>query len=426
MNSREIALKILYEIEYNGAYSNMALKTALPCDLSRVDKSFITQLVYGVTRYKLTLDYIISKFSSVKLKKLSKYVLLILRMGIYQIKFMDKVPDSAAVNESVKLAKRYCGKSSGFVNAILHNVIKNIDNIAYPDEKIKRLSVQYSFSEDMVRMFENLSFCEELLKALNEEPQTSIRINTLKGTDLEIDGATIEKNPLYEFSRTISGVDISNSKGYSDGLFTVQDVAATMASLALSPNPGEVCIDVCSAPGGKTTHLAELMENKGEIFAFDLHEHKIDIINKNAERMGINIIKAECHDSTLVKENLIEKADKVLVDAPCSGLGIIRRKPDIKWNKDDISELPKIQYKILKSASRYLKKGGELVYSTCTLNPLENEGVILKFINENPEFELVSIKLPSPLDRENDGYITLYPNIDNTDGFFISKIKRCK
>ena len=426
MNARETVLKTLYEIEYNGAYSNMALKSALSGDVSRQDKSFITQMVYGVVRYKLTLDYIISKFSSVKIKKLSKFVLIILRMGIYQIKYMDKVPDSAAVNESVKLAKRYCAKSSGFINAILHNVIKNIDSVELPKDKLEALSVKYSFPVEMVRLFSKFKFCEDLLKALNTEPETSVRINTLKNKELMIDDGEVEKNPLYEYARILSGIDIGSSKEYNDGLFTVQDVAAMMASLALSPKPGEVCVDVCSAPGGKTTHLAELMENKGEIYAFDMHAHKIDIINKNAKRMGIDIIKAECHDSTKIKNELIGKAQKVLVDAPCSGLGIIRRKPDIKWNKEDISELSQIQYKILESSSMYLEKNGELVYSTCTLNPEENEGVILKFIKNHPEFELVKIDLPSPLNRDNDGYITLYPNIDNTDGFFISKIKRCK
>lgn len=424
MNSRETALKTLYEIEFGGAYSNIALKSALSSGLSRQDRAFVTQIVYGVIRYKLTLDYIISKFSSVKLKKLSKYVLLILRMGVYQIKFMDKVPDSASVNESVKLAKRYAGKSSGFVNAVLHSVIKNINSIEYPTDRIEALSVKYSFTPEMVKLFDKTPFCEELLKALNCEPETSVRINSLKCKEKVIEGVT--KNPLYEYAGVISGVDVASSEDYNNGLFIVQDVAAMMASLALLPKPGEVCIDVCSAPGGKTTHLAELMNNTGKIYAFDMHEHKIDIIKKNAKRMGIDIISAECHDSSKAKAELMGKADKVLVDAPCSGLGIIRRKPDIKWSKDDISSLPEIQYKILESSAKYLKTGGELVYSTCTLNPEENERVILEFIKNNPDFELVKIKLPSSLDRENDGYITLYPNIDNTDGFFISKIKRCK
>lgn len=426
MNSRETALKTLYDIEFNGAYSNLALKSCLSADLSKQDKALVTQIVYGVIRYKLTLDYIISKFSSVKLKKLSKYVLLILRMGVYQIKFMDKIPDSASVNESVKLAKKYCGKSSGFVNAVLRSIIKDIDKIEYPKDRTQYLSVKYSFPTEMVRLFDKTPFCEELLASLNKESETSIRINSLKAKSITIDGEKVNKNPLYEYAAVIKGVDISNSKEYDEGLFTVQDVAAMMASLALDPKPNDLCIDVCSAPGGKTTHLAELMNNTGKIYAFDMHEHKIDIIKKNASRMGIDIITAECHDSAKAKAELIGKADKVLVDAPCSGLGIIRKKPDIKWSKDDISSLSDIQYEILSSSAKYLKTGGELVYSTCTLNPQENEEVILKFIKNNLDFELAEIVLPSSLNRENNGYITLYPNIDNTDGFFISKIKRCR
>lgn len=424
MNSRETALKALYEIEFNGAYSNMAVKSALMGDITRQDKAFITQIVYGVVRYKLSLDYIISRFSSVKLKKLSKYVLLILRMGIYQLKYMDKVPDSAAVNESVKLAKRYCPKSSGFVNAILHNYIKNGESIKYPEDRIKKLSVKYSFPEEMIEIFEGTGFGEELLSALNIQPETTIRINTLKCKDLQIEG--IKDNPIYEFAKNLPGTNIGTSKEYNEGLFTVQDVAAMMASLALAPCENEVCVDVCAAPGGKTTHLAELMNNNGCIYAFDKHEHKIEIIDKNAERMGINIIKAMVWDSTCVKEELVGCADKVLADVPCSGLGIIRRKPDIKWSKDDITSLPDIQYKILEASAKYLKVGGSLVYSTCTVNRRENEDVITKFVENNPEFEFEKIVLPSSLNRENKGYITLYPNIDNTDGFFISRIKRCK
>ncbi|MBE7016405.1 MAG: 16S rRNA (cytosine(967)-C(5))-methyltransferase RsmB [Ruminococcaceae bacterium] len=424
MNSRETALKALYEIEFNGAYSNMVVKSALMGDISKQDKAFITQLVYGVVRYKLSLDYIISQFSSVKLKKLSKYVLLILRMGIYQLKYMDKVPESAAVNESVKLAKRYCPKSSGFVNAILHNYIKNADTIKYPEDRIKNLSVKYSFPENLIEVFEETGFGEDLLSALNTQPETTIRVNTLKCSELQIEG--IKDNPCYEYAKNITGISIGASEEYNSGLFTVQDVAAMMAGLALAPCENNVCVDVCAAPGGKTTHLAELMKNKGCIYAFDKHEHKIEIIEKNAERMGIEIIKAMIWDSTTVKEDLINTADRVLADVPCSGLGIIRRKPDIKWSKDDISALPDIQYKILESSAKYLKVGGYLVYSTCTVNKRENEDVITKFVENNPEFEFEKIVLPSPLNRENNGYITLYPNIDNTDGFFISKIKRCK
>ncbi|MBO5059687.1 MAG: 16S rRNA (cytosine(967)-C(5))-methyltransferase RsmB [Clostridia bacterium] len=423
-NPRETALLTLYEIEYNGAYSNMALKDALERVSDSRDKAFITQLTYGVVRRKLTLDYIISKYSKTKLKKLSKFVLLILRMGVYQLYFTDKIPDSAAVNESVKLAKRYCGKSAGFVNGILHSAVRGRDTLEYPKGRIEFLSVKYSFTEEMVKIFDKLDFCEELLSALNTEPKTTIRLNSLLYDGTEPDGIESEKSPLYEYARTVKGFDVASSKGYLSGKFIPQDVAAMMASVALTPKAGDTCIDVCAAPGGKTTHLAELMQNKGRILAFDIHPHKIEIIKKNAERMGINIIEAECHDAAELKEELIGTADRVLADVPCSGLGIIRRKPDIKWHKENAAELPILQYRILENAAKYLKPGGELVYSTCTLDRRENEDVICEFVKRNKEYEFVRIELPEPLMRENEGYITLYPNIDNTDGFFISKIKR--
>lgn len=426
INPRETSLLTLYEIEYKDAYSNMALKDAFKSHTSGLDKAFITQLTYGVVRYKLTLDYIISRYSKVKLKKLSKFVLLILRLGVYQIYFMDKVPDSAAVNESVKLAKKYCGKSAGFVNGILHSVIRGRETLEFPKDRVKFLSVKYSYPEEMVKLFMEFDFCEELMESLNSEPKTTIRVNRLKGNDLDIEGSLLEETPLYEYARLASGFDIAGSKEYQEGRFIAQDIAAMMASEALAPKSGETCIDVCAAPGGKTTHLAELMDNKGEITAFDIHPHKVEIIKKNAERMGINIINARCQDAACIDESLIESADKVLADVPCSGLGIIRRKPDIKWHKEDISELPILQHKILENAAKYLKPGGELVYSTCTLNRCENEDVICEFVKEHHEFEFVKIELPGKLARENEGYITLYPNKDNTDGFFISKIKRVK
>ena len=422
-NPREVALLALYEIEYNGAYSNMAVKDALKKLEDSRDKGLVTQLVYGVVRRKLTLDYIISKYSKVKIKKLSKYVLLILRMGVYQLYFTDKIPESAAVNESVKLAKKYSGKSSGFVNGILHSVIRGKETLEYPKDKIENLSVKYSFPEEIVELLWDTGFCEELLESLNGEPETTVRVNTLKKEELE---TKMEVSGIYEGARILKGTDVSENPDYKKGRIIAQDVAAMMAGFALSPKADETAIDMCSAPGGKTTHLAELMENKGKIYAFDIHSHKIEIIKKNAERMGISIIDARLGDGTQLQEEFVGKADKVLCDVPCSGLGIIRRKPDIKWNKENIEELPEIQYKILENASMYLKVGGELVYSTCTILKRENEDVINKFLEENENFELAEIKLPGKLNRDNKGYITLYPNIDGTDGFFISKIKRTK
>ncbi len=425
-NPREAALLTLYEIEFDGKYSNMAVKTALTPDMSSIDKAFATTLIYGVIRRKITLDYIISRYSKIKLKKLSKFVLMILRLGIFQIYFLDKVPDSAAVNECVKLAKHYCSKSSGFVNGILHSVIRGREELEYPENRDEYLSVKYSFPPELIEIFKEYEFCEELLEALNEEPVTTLRINSMKGGSLDLPGVEIEKSELYEYAVNVRGLDISNSAEYRTGKFIAQDVAAMMAAYALAPAPGDFCIDMCAAPGGKTTHLAELMKNEGRILAFDVHLHKVDIIAKNAARMGMDIIEAQCRDAAELDPELMGKADKVLADVPCSGLGIIRRKPDIKWTKEDISALPDIQYRILKTAAGYLKPGGELVYSTCTLNRCENEDVVCRFVENNPDFEFVPVVLTEALARENSGYVTLFPNRDGTDGFFISKIKRCK
>ena len=420
---REKALLALYDVFYGGKYSNLAVKERLKGDMTALDKGFLTQLVYGVVRYKLTLDYIIGQNSDIKLRKLSKYVLLILEMGVYQIYYLDKVPDSAAVDESVKLAKRYAARSKGFINAVLRSAAKNKDRLEFPQERIKYLSCKYSFTEEMVGRLSGLDFSEELLKSLNEEPKTTVRINTLKCESLE--NAAFTPVEAYKYAAYVKGLDIAETKEYKEGKIIAQDVAAMMPALALSPRPGDTCVDVCAAPGGKTTQLAELMENKGKIYAFDIHPHKIDIINKNAQRMGIDIISAVCHDSTKLYKELFGKADKVLADVPCSGIGIISSKPDIKWNKDDISELPALQLGILKTASEYLKDGGELVYSTCTLIKEENEGVIENFLAENKNFRLVKIGIPSPVIGENGGFVTLYPNITKTSGFFIAKLKRC-
>lgn len=423
---REKALLALYDVFYNGAYANMAVKNALKGNFSTTDKNFIAQLVYGTVRYKLTIDYIIEKNSDIKLKKMSKFVLTILRMGIFQIYYLDKVPESAAVNESVKLAAKYAGRSKGFVNAILRQSVKGKGNIEFPSDRIKYLSLKYSFTEDMVKRLSKLDFCEELLASLNNESKTTVRINSLKCDNLDSANGKFLPSPLYKYARHVKSVDVASSKEYQRGEFIVQDIGAMMICIALAPHADEICVDVCAAPGGKTTHIAELMKNKGKIYAFDIHPHKVELIKKNAERMGIDIISAKTFDATQIYEPLIGKANKVLADVPCSGIGIISGKPDIKWNKENVDELPKIQLKILENASGYLKIGGELVYSTCTLYEEENEGVIKKFLKKHENFELAKIELPQPLMQENDGYITLYPNISGTDGFFMAKMKRCR
>ena len=418
MNARECALKVLYEIEYDGAFSNLALKNALGTNMAANDRAFVTALVYGVTDKKITLDYIISAHSKIKLKKISKYILIILRMGIYQLKFMDKIPESAAVNESVKLAKRYGhGASVGFVNGVLRNAAKN--EIQYPTDKTEYLSVKYSFPLELCEKWVNgfgYDFTENMLMAFSEPPKLTIRANTLKTTPDELLNLLVEKGikaKITDNYLTANGFDIAHDELYINGFYTVQDAAAMAASRVLSPNAGETVIDMCAAPGGKTTHMAEIMENKGKIYAFDVHEHKIDLIKKNAARLGIEIIDARIGDGCEFDVQYAEYADKILCDVPCSGLGIIRRKPEIKYARENTEELPLIQRKILNNAAKYLKKGGEMVYSTCTIEKEENEHVTGGFLKYNPNFERVYEK-------------TFYPHIDGTDGFYICKMKRNK
>lgn len=425
--ARQKALEILYSVEFEGAYSNLAIKSELQnSGLDMRDRGLVTQLVYGTVSKRIALDAIIQKYSSVKIKKLSKYVLLILRLGLYQIFYCDKIPVSAAVNESVKLAKKYAGRSAGFINGVLRSAERG-------GYKFKSVAEELSYPDFLWDMW-SCDFGAEkakcIMEALNKTPFMTVRVNTLKCSlcklkeILEKDGVLVEEDPLYENSLRVKGLDVLSSDVYNQGLFTVQDTAAQCAAWVLSPKPKDKVLDLCAAPGGKTTHMAELMNNEGSILAFDIHEHKTKLIDSAASRLGIDIIKTECSDATKLREDLIGKFDCVLADVPCSGLGIIRRKPEIKYNASPGDDLYKIQEKILDRAAKYLKPGGILVYSTCTLNKFENELRIKEFLENNPEFCMVSIadKIKSATSKE--GYCVFYPDEFDTDGFFVAKL--CK
>lgn len=414
-NPRETALRAIYDIEFNGAYSNMTLKKYLDGTEER-DKGFITALVYGTVDKKITLDYIISKLSKIKLKKISKYILIVLRMGIYQLKYMDKIPESAAVNESVKLARRYGhSASAGYVNGVLRNAVKF--TIEYPEDNTEYLSVKYSFPMKLCEKWTadfGFEFTENLLNAFGTGAPLTLRPNTLKTTAEELAGRLIENGisaQIHDAAVICSGFDVAHDTLYKDGFYTVQDIAAQTAAKILAPKPHETVIDMCAAPGGKTTHMAEIMNNEGKIYAFDVYEHKTELIKRNAERLGITIISACLSDGEKLNHKLEGTADKVLCDVPCSGLGIIRRKPEIKWNRENIQDLPQIQLKILTNGAKYLKRGGEILYSTCTIENEENEAVTGLFLRDNKDFEKIYEK-------------TFYPHIDNTDGFYICKMRK--
>jgi 16S rRNA (cytosine967-C5)-methyltransferase len=430
-NSRKIALTILNEIEASESYSNIKINQAIKeHGLVGLDKNFVLKLVYGVLENKILLDYYIRKMSKTRLKKIDHRILNVLRMSIFQIVFLDKVPASAAVNEGVKLTKKINYKSTGFVNGILRNFIREQDKIQLPDkekDKVSYYSVKYSYPDWLIERWlkeYDESFLEAFLKANNEPPALTLRVNTLRMDReslmkaLESEGLQVKKSDVIEdgiLVTDISDTTLHQLQAYKKGLFFVQDEGSMLVAKRLDVVPGMKVIDVCSAPGGKSTHLAQLMNNEGEITAFDIYQHKIDKINENADRLGIEIIKATLQDAAVANEVYINYADRVLVDAPCTGFGIIRRKPEIKYNRTekDIDTLTSLQYSILETAATYVVKGGILLYSTCSIDKAEDEEIVEKFLSNHPHFELLE-----------DSMEKLFPHIDGTDGFFIAKMKR--
>ena len=427
--ARNLALKILYDINEKKAYSNIVLDKYINKnrdELSNLDIGFISELVYGVITWKLTLEYIVQKYSKIKIKKMSEWVKNILMLGAYQIIFLDKVPKSAAVNESVNLCKKYNYKSANFVNAILRKIEKsdyqNIDDIK---ETNKRISLKTSMPEWFVEKLINEYGAKEALEICNDlnlRPNNTVRINRLKG-NLEIGNQAI----LDDF-RTITGTkNIVKMPEYINGNISIQDESAGLSSFILNPKEGETVLDACSAPGGKTTYLAEIMNNTGSIVAWDIYEERLKQVDENAKRLGINIIKTEVKDASIYDKAYDKKFNKILLDVPCLGLGVIRRKPDIKWNRNEenIDEITKIQYQILKTCSKYLKDDGILVYSTCSILKEENINIIEKFLEEE-EFEIVDIsdKVKKDFKYVNEkNTIELFPN-EKHDGFYIACLKR--
>ena len=441
--AREMALKVLYRIDKERAYSNIALDEELKKNrnnLNEKDIGLISEIVYGTTTWKLTLDEIIKKYSNIKLKKISTWILNILRIGIYQIIFLDKIPKSAAVNESVNLAKRYGHKSSSnFVNAILRKVEKkDFDEFFEIEDDIERISKTTSMPTWIIEelLKENsIDKVSEICQNSNKRPKVCIRVNKLNTTKEEVKkklegkGINARYGLINDFLILNKTKNIENMEEFKKGDFTIQDEAAGLIPLILNPKEGEKILDACSSPGGKTTYMAEIMNNKGNIEAWDIHEHRVKLVQETSKRLGINIINAKVNDATIYKEEYKEYFDKILLDVPCLGMGVLKRKPDIKWQrkKQDIEEITKIQMKILETCSNYLKSGGELVYSTCSIFDEENRQIIEKFIEKNKEFEIVKIK---EIEQEffnkyiiNSKYISVYQN-EKTDGFFICKIAK--
>lgn len=441
MDAREIGFKVLCDIEKNNNYSNIAInKHFKNLEISDMDRGLATELIYGVIENKYYLDYIINKLSKIKVKKMSTYVKIFLRMGTYQILFLDSISDYAAVNETVKLSKKYDKKSSGFINAILRNEIRSKDTIMdiTEEDSVKYLSIKYSYNSWIIKNWiDNFGqeFTEDLLEANNEKPSIYIRTNTLKVSREELIeklnamGIVCLKVPMVEEAIKVEKMkNIEKNELFKAGLFTIQDISSMMVGKVINPKKDSSVLDVCSAPGGKSTHLATLMNNTGKVIARDIFEHKLKLIKATVNRLGIKNVCVEKFDASEVDENSIGKFDYVLADVPCSGLGIIRRKPEIKYKKEEeLKDITSIQKKILENASKYVKIGGNLVYSTCTIQDVENIDIITSFIEKNNNFELTPIDTVNvDFDNQDKGYLKIYPNIHGIDGFFIAKLKRIR
>ena len=433
--ARQIAFEILLKIEKDKAYSNLAIDSAVKafCPDS-TDCAFISRLVYGVTERKITLDYIISGCLSQPISKLKKEVLVILRLGTYQLVFSDKIPASAAVNESVKLAKNNkCGFATGLVNAVLRKVANDGFTIPEDTDNVKRISVLYSAPEELVKFLSyhyGESNAEEFLKAALQPKKIIIRVNTVKTTPeelkflLEKEGVGVNETSVPNAFQINVNKAVYELESYKKGLFHVEDISSQLCIEALAPFENCTMIDVCAAPGGKSFTAAEYMNNKGVLYSCDIYESRTDLIKEGAERLGLDCIKPFVNDASQFNENF-PKSDRVLCDVPCSGMGIISKKPEIKYKKlDDIKELLPIQRKILETASKYVKNGGRLVYSTCSVNPNENRKICDAFLKEHPEF--TSVKALPHIERTVDegDYLTLMMHKNNCDGFFIAVFDR--
>ena len=427
INPRSLALEVLTRCE-NGGYSNIALDTTIKRNsLSSADRGLMTALIYGVIERKITLDYIIDALSTIPNSKIEKDTRNILRMGIYQLRYMQRIPAFAALNETVNLANK---RSKGFVNAILRSYLREGNKIVFPDQNdpVKYLSVYYSIGESLAEALlcaYSFDECRNMLNAFSQIAPITLRVNNLKATREQI-FAELNNGTLTDFSPDgiiLDSAATSELECLKDGRVTVQDEASQICVRALGAEKGDTVFDVCACPGSKSFGAAMTMENEGEILAFDIHENKLSLVKKGAERLGISIISTKAHDARKPIEELFGKADKIICDVPCSGFGVIGKKPEIRYK--DVKEskaLPKIQYDILENVSNYLKVGGTLVYSTCTILPDENENNIKKFLDEHKNFELVPFSVGEL--EVNSGIITLLPHTHHTDGFFIAKLKK--
>lgn len=445
INEREIVLEVLLEITEHGMYSHIVLRDVLNKYqyLEKKERSFITRVTEGTLEHMMEIDYILDQFSKVKVKKMKPVIRNIMRSAVYQMKYMDSVPVSAACNEAVKLAARKgFGSLRGFVNGVLRNVARNLDQIAYPTEPLKRLSIQYSMPEWILNLWlkaYDSDIVEQILQAFQRETPLTIRCNLRMVTPkqlkehLEAEGVTVKVHPYLEYAFHISGFDyLGDLESFQNGEFSVQDISSMLVSELAGPKEGDYVIDVCAAPGGKSLHMAEKLNGSGHVEARDLTEYKVGLIQENIERTGLSNVEAVQQDALIFDETSVGKADIVLADLPCSGLGVLAKKTDLKYKatKEGADSLAKLQREMLKNVQAYVKDEGKLVYSTCTINPAENMDNVHWFLNEYPEFELIDIHglLCEELQKDvkENGCIQLLPGVHQSDGFFLACMKKRK
>ena len=437
-SARDTALKVLIACRTHGAWADAALKAQLARDqLSPQDAALCSRMVYGVTQNRLLLDFYLAAYCSQKPDHLQPPLLDILRLGAYQILFLDKVPDRAAVSEAVELAKRSGrGQAAGLVNAVLRKLSQNKNALpSIPDrDEVKFLSIRYSHPKWLVKRLLELLGREEteaFLAADNTAAPLTVQVNPLKTTqekltaELEALGVRVTPHAWVPGCLELSGTgDLTALEPFRAGHFLVQDGAAALAARAAAVTPGQRVLDVCAAPGGKSFGAAFAMEDRGEILACDLHENKLKRIQDGAQRLGLTSIRTAAADGREFRPEWEAAFDTVLVDAPCSGLGIIRKKPDTRYKKaDDLFTLPVVQQAILDNACRYVKPGGVLVYSTCTILPEENQQVTDAFLAQHRDFSREDLPLPDQAGQA-DGQVTLWPHRHDTDGFYICRMRR--
>ena len=424
-NPRAVCFEALKRCEVSGQFSNIALDLALKRnELSPSDRALVTTLFYGVIERKITLDHFIAALSSRPLDEIDLDTRMLLRLGIYQLRFLDRVPDHAAINETVSLAHT---KTKGFVNAVLRAYTRSAEKIEFPraeNGEARAISVRFSVCEELAdKLISSFGYArsESILSSLEGKEVITLRANTLRVSRDELCHRLCgEATALSPVGVKTAG-QVTSLWGYDEGLFYVQDEASQLCAMALGAKRGERVVDTCSCPGSKSFGIALDMENEGELFSFDLHANKLSLVSASAKRLGIDIIKTEERDARRPREDLLGEVDRVLCDVPCSGFGVLKKKPELRYKKPEASAaLPDIQYDILCSSARYLRAGGTLVYSTCTIFPEENERNIEKFLAAHGEFSLAPFRVGAL--RCEGGTLTLLPDEYGTDGFFIAKL----